>query len=117
MENTHLILGITNLSCGILFILISIPLALKKIPMNHLYGFRIKKAFSSDENWFKINHYGGRQMILWSIPLIGIGLSYFVYPPKEQFSEMASAFYAAGPMVICATVAIIKTVLYSKTLD
>lgn len=117
MENTNLILGITNISSGILFILISIPLVMKKISMNPIYGFRIKKAFSSEENWFKINQYGGRQLILWSIALVGIGLSYFFYPPRQQFSEMAGVFYAVGPMCICAAVAIIKTVLYSKTLD
>ena len=117
MEKLHLILGITNISSGILFILISIPLVMKKIPMNHFYGFRIKKAFSSEENWFKINQYGGRQLILWSIPLIGIGLSYFFYPVREPLSEMASALYAAGPMCICAGVAIIKTILFSKALD
>ena len=116
MQDTNIIFGITNIASGILFILISIPLVMKKIPMNRLYGFRIQKAFSSDDNWYNINQYGGRQMILWSMPLIVIGLSYFIFPIQENPNEMMNALYAVGPMVICVTVAIVKTMIYSKSL-
>ena len=29
--------------------------------MNHLYGIRIKKSFESEDSWYKINEYGGKQ--------------------------------------------------------
>ena len=48
-------LMIPTIFCGILFIVISLPLLLGAIPMNRFYGFRISKAFASDANWYAIN--------------------------------------------------------------
>ena len=117
MENSNIIFGITNLSTGILFIMLSIPLAHGKIPMNSFYGFRIQKALSSDENWYKINEYGGKQMLKWSFMLVGIGILNFIFPSTEQYNVFQSLLYSAGPMLICVFVVITKTVLFSKTLE
>lgn len=54
MQDSNLTLGILNISCGVLFILLSIPLVSKKVPMNGFYGFRISKAFESEKNWYKV---------------------------------------------------------------
>jgi hypothetical protein len=117
MENPHFMYGVTNLSSGILFILISIPLVLEKIPMNRLYGFRVQKAFSSDENWFKINRYGGSQLIKWSVFLVGIGILNFWFPATETYNAVQNFLYAAGPLCICLFVVTVKTLLYARTLD
>ena len=116
MQNLHVIYGLTNIFCGILFILISIPLMTKKVPMNKLYGFRIPKSFMSDENWYKINHYGGKQFIQWSVLLIFIGILYFIFPIKELPNEIHHAFLAVAPIFICVAVVIAKTILFSRRL-
>ena len=85
MNTINIILGITNISCGVLFILPSIPLLKRKIKRNYLYGFRISKAFESEENWFNINAYGAKQSIIWSIPIILIGIISFFVPLSEEF--------------------------------
>ena len=117
MENSNILFGITNLSTGILFILISLPLATGKIAMNPLYGFRIKKALSSDDNWYKINEYGGKQLLKWSFVLVGIGILNFVFPRSDPYNVLQNLLYAVGPILICTAISIIKTVLYSKTLE
>ena len=116
MEETNTILGVLNIACGALFILIGIPLLMKKIPANNLYGFRLPKAFESEENWYEINRYGGRQMIQWSILLIFIGVLYFTFPMSESNSELKNALRAITPILICPVVAIVKTVLYARQL-
>lgn len=50
-----------------LMLLIAIPLAFKKISPNSLYGIRISKSLKSETNWYAINEYAGKQMIIWSI--------------------------------------------------
>lgn len=70
MNTINIVSGMINISRGLLFIMISIPLAKQKIAMNKFYGFRFKKAFDSDEHWYRINTYGGKLLILWSILLI-----------------------------------------------
>jgi hypothetical protein len=116
MHSSNIIFGILNISCGILFTLISIPLVAKKVPMNKLYGFRIAKSFVSDENWYTINWYGGKQLIKWSILLIFIGILYFIFPVKELPSETQNAFLAVAPIIICVAIAIVKTIVFSRRL-
>lgn len=80
----NMVLGLTNLIVGILIILVSLPLVFRKIPMNPVYGVRFKKSFESKENWYKINAYGGKQLMVWSLPLIGLGMAGFFLPPGEN---------------------------------
>lgn len=79
MDEANFWLGICNISVGIFIILISIPLVLGKIPMNQWYGIRFSKSFVSEQNWYMINAYGGKQLIVWSVPLILFGgLTFFL---------------------------------------
>lgn len=116
MEGPNTVLGILNISCGVLFVFISIPLVMKKVPMNSLYGFRLSKALESEENWYEINRYGGRQLIQWSVLLIFIGGLYFIFPLGDPGSELKNTLTAVAPILICPTVAIVKTILFSKQL-
>lgn len=116
MQDSNVILGIVNISCGVMFIIISIPLVAKKIPMNNLYGFRIPKALESEKSWYEVNRYGGRQLIQWSLLLIVIGALYFTFPIESSRSTMANTLLAVLPIVICPAVAVVKTLLYSKQL-
>jgi hypothetical protein len=58
---------------GFLTILLSIPLLLRKVPMNCLYGIRIKKAFCSDHNWYELNAYGGKSLLIFGLFLLVFG--------------------------------------------
>jgi len=49
---------------GLLEIIMGIPLLLEKIKPNALYGFRTPKTRSSDEIWYKINKYVGRDFVV-----------------------------------------------------
>lgn len=74
------IIGTSNIVVGIVVMAISIPLVYSKVPMNQIYGIRFKQSFESQENWYKVNAYGGRQLIVWSIPLILLGVVTFFLP-------------------------------------
>jgi hypothetical protein len=65
MNADNIALGSVNLGFAILITVISIPLVKRKISMNPWYGVRIPKSFESEENWYKINAYGGKRLILW----------------------------------------------------
>lgn len=116
MHRLNVILGITNIVCGIVFILISLPLVYKRVPMNHYYGFRIAKSFSSEENWYEINRFGGRQLIRWSVLLVAIGILYFVFPIDTLTDAMQTTFFAAVPIVLCIAASVWKTILFAHRL-
>lgn len=108
--------GGINIGVGLLFIAISIPLVLRMIPMNGLYGFRIPKAFISAELWYDINAYGGKQMILWSFIMIAVSIAgiFLVNAPASLMALLAAS---VGPVVIFPTVAVVVTLVYAARLQ
>jgi hypothetical protein len=112
MNHENILLGLTNISCGVIFIVICIPLLKRKVKMNYWYGFRISKAFQSEEHWFSINAYGARKLITWSIPLVFIGFLCFFIP----LSGTSVLILGGGPVALFTTIAIIQTLLYAKKL-
>lgn len=61
---------------GALFIGLAHPLIKRRIPPNDLYGFRVPETLASEELWYAVNEYSGRQLrllgvvILAAIPLL-----------------------------------------------
>jgi hypothetical protein len=83
---------------GLLLILLSIPLVLRKIPMNRAYGVRIPKAFTSDEHWYEINAYGGRLLVAFGLFLVLFGvLARDAAPPR---TSPWLAVFTVGPLLL-----------------
>lgn len=110
MENLGPVL--TNIAVALLLIGLNIPLLKGKIKMNHFYGMRIGKSFESDEMWYKINKFGAKQFIIWSIPLLIAGIASFFLDP---FSEPVSIILTFMPCLIII-VPTIHVLLYSNRL-
>jgi uncharacterized membrane protein len=51
------------LSVGLLFISMSIPLILKKVPPNQWYGLRVAKTLSSERIWYAANRIAGYDLL------------------------------------------------------
>lgn len=116
MQNIDLSLGFLNISWGLLFILFGAPLVKRKVPPNGFYGFRTSKALASDESWYEINSYGGRQLIRWCSMLVFIGILYFIFPVQELQDTRVNIVMAVAPMLLCPAVAVVKTIIFSRQL-
>jgi hypothetical protein len=110
MNHENMLLAITNISSGAIFIAISMPLLKRKVKMNKWYGFRIPKAFQSEENWFRINAYGARKLIVWSVPMILMGILCLFIP----LTDLTVLIFGSGPIALFASIAIIQTLLYAR---
>ena len=88
MDSPTLSIAISTLVCGLLMFFLSLPLIFRKVPMNKLYGIRLKASFESEQRWYDINAYGGKQMALWSWPIIAIGIAGF-FVPSSCFNAYA----------------------------
>jgi uncharacterized membrane protein len=66
---------------GIFIILICRPLIAGKIAPNRFYGMRTPLAFSSEENWYRVNRLGGRIMSRSGVMMVCVGLAGFVLSP------------------------------------
>jgi hypothetical protein len=94
MNPMHLIVY-GDLQLGVIIFAISWPLILRKVAMNQVYGIRIRAAFESEQRWFDINAYGGRQLATWSLPLIAAGVTgLFISPAHFDFYAYSSLIAA-----------------------
>ena len=55
---------------GLLFIGLAVPLIKRRIPPNHLYGFRVAATLASEEVWYAANEYAGRQLRLLGVIIL-----------------------------------------------
>ena len=53
-------LALLFLAEGAIMTMVALPLIYRKIPRNHIYGFRVPKTLKSDYIWYAANHYAGR---------------------------------------------------------
>ena len=58
---------ITMEGCATLFAILAIPLMLRKVPRNVVYGYRTRKTLSDDKVWYEANAHFGRGLFIASI--------------------------------------------------
>ena len=116
MSTTGIILGASSILCAVLFVVLAVPLYNGSVEMNRWYGFRIRKAFSSEENWYKINRYGAKRLMLWSIPIFLAGIAAFFVPlgPENAENQPLILGFALAPLFVI--VPVIETLLYARKL-
>lgn len=83
---------------GLVVSLVSVPLILRKVPMNHLYGVRIQKAFASPQNWYSINAYGGKLLLVYGLLLVAYGV--FASPFAPDPRSIWSLLFVVGPLLV-----------------
>lgn len=74
MDSLALTLGLTWTLVGLLIAASAIPLVRGRVPPNRFYGVKFRECYQSDEAWFAINHFGGKRLLLWSIPIVLLGI-------------------------------------------
>jgi uncharacterized membrane protein len=54
----------TCVGSGILLIILGVPLALRRVPPNGIYGVRFLSTLADESVWYEINARGGRHLIV-----------------------------------------------------
>lgn len=96
-----------HMGLGAALVALSVPLVLRRVPMNRWYGVRVRKAFVSDSNWYELNAYGGRLLLGSGALLIVFGyLGADAAPPP---TSLWAPVYLAAPLLllipVCALIA------------
>lgn len=78
MNATQILASLTG-GTGLLILGLAIPLILRRVPPNGIYGIRTKASFASESDWYRINSVGGRQLavsggILFIVGVVGLFL-------------------------------------------
>jgi hypothetical protein len=103
----------TILGCSALLILIAIPLALRMVPRNVIYGFRTRATLSDDAIWFEANAHFGRRLLVAS--LCGVLAAYLIYR-LEVFSPQT--FLPMSVLILVAPIllAVLSTARFIRSI-
>ena len=87
---------------GVILVVLGVPLYLRRIPRNPIYGVRFPSTFASDDVWYPINARGGRDMIV--IGLIYLGLLGIGFRWGAAWSPNLRVFIPVGFMGVALIV-------------
>ncbi|HNY50589.1 MAG TPA: SdpI family protein [Smithella sp.] len=105
---------ITILICDFIFAVIAVPLFLRKVPRNVIYGFRIKATLKNDSVWYEANAYFGKLLIISS--LISALLMIMLY--FANFLLIQNFMYASiALLVVPSLAATLLTLRHIKTIQ
>lgn len=65
---------------GILLAAVAIPLIQRRIKPNPFYGFRVSKAYTSEQVWYEVNAYSGKWLLGGGIVIIAAALLFALIP-------------------------------------
>ena len=82
--NEITIVAVATIGVGLLIAALSLPLVLRKVPMNHFYGVRFRASFASEQNWYSINESGGKALLVSSVPILLCGLYGIIFQPAAD---------------------------------
>lgn len=109
------VLGWVFVACGLLVAGLAVPLIRGAVPPNRWYGVRIAKAFSSEENWYRLNRYGGTLLLQYGITIALVGATVLGFGIDDSTSPAVSLLLSFSPaiLVIPMTVRLFR---YARTL-
>ena len=99
---------------GLLLAGLSVPLILRKIPPNGLYGFRVPATLEDSSLWYRVNAYAGRRFLVVGLgTAVGASILYFTTNPDvDNF-----ALSCLGVFLALFLWGIITSVLYLRTIQ
>ena len=113
MDIKWIVIG--NVLLGLLQIGLGLPLLLRKVPKNSFYGIRTAAAFESEQRWYDINAYAGRQMLIWAFIMISNGATGFFIPASTSASSAYLAISLALAGVTAAAPALMAVIWSRKS--
>ena len=104
---------ITILVCDIIFAIIAVPLILRKVPRNVVYGFRTRATLDNDFVWYEANAYFGKLFLIGSLVsallIVFLYFSGLVY--ECNFLNVSIAVLAVPSMIpVVMTLRFIKSI-------
>jgi len=68
---------VTILICSVVFCLLSLPLILRKVPPNPVYGYRTRATLTDEALWYDANAYFGSRFLVASLVSACIAVALF----------------------------------------
>jgi uncharacterized membrane protein len=98
--NSLQILAFLSGGIGMVILGLAIPLILRRVPPNGIYGIRTKASFASESDWYRINSIGGRHLAVAGVLIFIVGVVGFFLP----LSMFTAYSISAGVITLLAVI-------------
>lgn len=92
---------------GVVFIALSVPLILKKVPPNNWYGFRTPKTLSDEKIWYEANRISAQGMVVVGIVLVIASLALLLL--AKEMSDVAKLVIIGAVLIVSLAYALIRS--------
>lgn len=99
---------------GLLEIGLAIPLILRRVPPNWIYGFRTTTTLSNKEIWYKANTFAGK--LLLGAGIVALILAYILWLLRETLSLVLIQVVSVAGIVVPLSVVLLASLLYLRRL-
>ena len=108
-DSTPAFVVVICFASGLLLIAAGIPMWLRRVPRNALYGVRFGSTLSDDRIWYEINARGGRD-------LVGIGAGYLALLTAALLfgRSWSMPLRVLGPTIVLVVALIVNTIMLSR---
>ncbi|MFO1437197.1 MAG: protein kinase [Verrucomicrobiaceae bacterium] len=96
---------------GLLTFALSLPLWLRLVPVNPLYGVRLPSTMASSARWFDVNAHFGKHLFIWSLLIIAAGIAGFYQLPRH---EDAYAWASITLTLVAVAAAVLSTLVWMR---
>ncbi len=83
-EISRMIMPVVLTTAGLVMFSVGLPLWLRLVPVNPIYGLRLPSIMATDERWYDANAFVGKHLFGWSLMVIGAGFAGFYQLPRHQ---------------------------------
>ena len=101
------------ITSSFLLVLLGLPLILRKVKPNPIYGFRVRRTLEDPRVWYEVNAFFGRQLLMVGL-LEGLATLLLYFLPGLNVDTYALA--CLGVFIVVFGVAMAKSLRYIKTL-
>jgi uncharacterized membrane protein len=92
---------------ALITIAISVPLALRKVPPNVIYGVRTRKTLSDPRIWYEANYRGGIAFIVAGIAAL-LCWAFLLLLFDRNTTAVAGMFTCVAAMLVAAVVCLVQ---------
>jgi tRNA A-37 threonylcarbamoyl transferase component Bud32 len=83
-EISQMIVPVVVSTAGLVMFAVGVPLWLRLVPVNPIFGLRLPSTMATDERWYESNAFAGKHLFGWSLMVIGAGFAGFHQLPRHQ---------------------------------
>jgi parallel beta-helix repeat protein len=85
-------------STGLLLVVLSIPMVLRRVPPNRWYGFRVQATLEDEDIWYSANAYAGKGIFWVGVGNVVVAVALFLFPVSNinVYASAVGGFVTVG---------------------